>query len=147
MPCALPIAVVLVSLLTGFSNAAATATEEERVQLWQYRVEEPTQSLWLDPVIHSVEWKDGDLEVLFTLSAPCGWMPIDPKWTVQGRSVDLRFTWSGFFDGAPAVALCKKYVRAWVFGLPRGKYHVSISKDAPRFAQRNGKVVILAEPK
>ncbi len=139
------IVALIASLLAG-CNASATAAEEDRVQLWQYRAEEPTKSLWLDPDIQSVQWKDGDLEVLFTLSAPCGWTPVGPNWTVRGHKVELRFTWSGNVSGTPAIALCKKFVRAWVFRVPRDKYEVSISKEVPRFAQRDGKVVILAEP-
>ena len=134
-------------MLVTFGASSAAASEDERLQLWQYRLEEPTKERWIDPHIYSVQWKEGDLEVLFTMTAPCGWMPVDPDWTVQDRSVILRFSWSGFFVDLPAAALCKKYVRAWVFRVPNVSYRVSISKDVPRFAQRDGHVVILNEPK
>ncbi|KAB0580002.1 hypothetical protein F7Q92_13790 [Ideonella dechloratans] len=89
----------------------------------------------LEPTVLSTQWRDGDLEVLFTQGVPCGdWLPINPQWTVDGLSVNLDFHWTPQFPDQPApTKLCKKFVRAWVFRVPRGAYQVSFGGGVQRF--------------
>jgi hypothetical protein len=121
---------------------ASTSPKEQRVQIWQSSREEPLRGESLDPEIHSIQWKDGDLEVLFTQAAPCGdWLPVNPVWEVNGFTVVLNYTWiSQASNSAAPTSLCKKYVRAWVFRVPQGNYDVSVSSEVPRFHQAEGRV-------
>jgi hypothetical protein len=121
---------------------AAAVNQEPRVQIWQFQDEEPLYAASLEPTIQSVRWRDGDLEVLFAQAAPCGhWMPVDPVWKVSKLQVVLAFNWKARFPDTPApTSLCKKFVRAWVFGVPRGEYKVAFAAEVPRFSQQEGKV-------
>lgn len=131
-----------VALALALTATGAMARHEERVQIWQYQDEEPLVESSLDPTVQSVRWRDGDVEILFSQAAPCGaWMPMNPDWDVEETGVVLAFDWHPRYSNAPEpTGLCKKFVRAWVFGVPQGQYTVRFSESVPRFRQHAGKV-------
>lgn len=126
----------------------SSADAEERLQLGQYKAEEPLKEYWHNATVQKIEWRDGDLEVLFTQTAPCGWMPVNPNWQVNGLNVMLNFIWMPRRTDRPVVltGLCKEYVRAWVFRVPTGEYRVTLGEMGGRFVQRNGKIVLFTGP-
>ena len=129
-------------LLLALIPSCDAASKEKRVQIWQYKNEEPLPEPSLNPTVHSVRWREGDLEVIFTQAAPCGaWMPVNPAWRVEEFSVVLNFAWHPQSPNTPEpTALCKKFVRAWVFRVPHGNYKVSFAESVPRFRQQDGQV-------
>jgi hypothetical protein len=106
-------------LCLAVAGAAADVAVDDLVQLCQQRSEEPTLARWLDPEIRSVRWKSGHLEVRLLQSAPCGWMPVNPDWRVNGLDVTLRSVWGG----------------------------VRIAKSFQRFGQQEGRIVVIQEPR
>src|SRR5262249_5342581 len=104
---------------------------------------------WHWGTVQKIEWREGDLEVLFTQTAPCGWTPVAPNWQVRGLDVMLNFIWMPRYLDRPVVlsGLCKQFVRAWVFRVPKGEYRVMLGEMNGRFVQRNGKVVDFKELK
>ncbi len=132
-------------LTLGLASTSAAVKQEQRVQIWQHQEEEPLGAASLEPTVQSVQWRDGDVEILFVQAAPCGqWMPVDPIWTVNKFNIVLNFTWIAQFPNTPApTSLCKKHVRAWVFRVPRGEYKVAFAAQVPRFSQHEGKVFSL----
>ncbi|WP_200377858.1 hypothetical protein [Rubrivivax gelatinosus] len=134
-----------IALALALPGTAAVASKEERVQIWQYQDEEPLEAPSLDPSIRSVQWREGDLEVMFTQAAPCGtWIPANPVWTVDRLHVVLNFEWHPRYPDAPEPKkLCKKYVRAWVFRVPEGKYEVSFGSSVQRFRQFEDRILSL----
>jgi hypothetical protein len=133
------------ALVLALNATVTLAKKEERVQIWQYQEEEPLEALSLDPNIQSVHWQEGDVEIKFIQAAPCGaWMPVNPVWRVERFTVVLNFTWHPQFPDTPKpIALCKKFVSAWVFRVPQGNYKVSFAASVPRFHQSEGKVFSL----
>ena len=140
----LPLALALALPFT-LCAAANLPKKEERVQIWQYQQEEPLEAPSLDPSVQSVRWREGDVEIIFTQAAPCGaWLPANPAWNVEKFNVVLNFGWFPQFPNTPEpTMLCKKYVRAWVFRVPRGGYQVRFGPSVPRFKQYEGKVFSL----
>jgi len=127
----------------------SSADADERIQLWPYKAEEPLKEQWQNANVQKIEWRDGDLEILFTQTAPCGWLPVNPNWQVHGLDVMLNFIWMPRYTDRPVVltGLCKQYVRAWVFRVPQGEYRVMLGDMSGRFVQRNGKIVLFTEQK
>jgi hypothetical protein len=124
------------ALLMALLASALPSQAEDRIQLWQYRHEAPLNGASPDPVVESVVWREGDVEILFSQGAPCGsWMPVNPVWTVHKFRVVLNFTWVEPTDDPDApTGLCKKFVRAWVFRVPEGNYHITFGRSVQRFS-------------
>ncbi len=124
-------------------SAAPQTLEEERIQLWPYKTEEPLKEHWHYSTVQKIEWRDGDLEILFTQTAPCGWAPVNPNWQVDGFDVVLNFIWMPRRIDRPVIltGLCKQFIRAWVFRVPDGEYRVRLGDLNGPFVQRNGVIV------
>jgi len=121
---------------------SASASEPDRIQIWQYQPETPWDGKSPYPEVQSVRWSDGDVEVLFTQAAPCdGWLPVNPVWDIEQFNVTLNFTWvTPRIDAPEPKALCTKHVRAWVFRVPNGPYSARFGASVQVFSQSDGRV-------